>query len=293
MQVATSTGQRVGASAARARAHRRASETTVLLLVLARAVSVRSSATEARLETGDLLFVRPTLGSTPVDRAILDVGNATISWLRAHGVRVPTDEVALHVALAWRNESAGGALFFVEATPPVVQLTPAAAFFRGWGATTTFYRGRHRAPAVRQRAPSAARVARAVIGKPYSFDFAPPPATFYCSSLVVWAYGRAVGGSGGADPDVFVDEPFALIFVPRAFWADYYAKMHLTLPPANTTGSNPTLLLHSPHVEFAPFAPPTPLAHDATDNAARGVTPTTLTDMGAVRFRGSEVLPAV
>ena len=87
--------------------------------------------TLSALSTGDLIFVRPPLNpDTPLDNAILDVGNATIDWLRAHGVKVPSAETSTHVALAWRNESDGGALSFIEATPPAVRLTSAEQFVR-------------------------------------------------------------------------------------------------------------------------------------------------------------------
>ena len=197
------------------------------------------------LSTGDLIFVRPHFDASPVDRAILDVGAATIRWLRAHGAQVHGNETSVHVALAWRNESAGGLLSFVEAVPPAVRLTRAEDFWRGWPAAT-FYRAQLKDPAVRWAGPAAARMALSKLGTPYSDAFAPPPKEFYCSSLVEWAYQQAVRA-----PHVFVDEPFPLIFVPRPFWVRYYASLNLTLPPANTTGSNPTLLLHSPHVAYA------------------------------------------
>ena len=56
------------------------------------------------------------------------------------------------------------------------------------------------------------------------------------------------------EPRVFLNTSFKLIFEPLAFWKQYYAHLGLKLP-VNTTGSNPTLLLHSPAVRFAPFRP--------------------------------------
>ena len=45
--------------------------------------------------SGDLLFVRPRSNlSSPLDNAIIAVGNATIEWLRARGVWTPTDETS-------------------------------------------------------------------------------------------------------------------------------------------------------------------------------------------------------
>ena len=43
--------------------------------------------------------------------------------------------------------------------------------------------------------------------------------------------------------------------MPEQFWRDYYAALNVSLP-VDAPGSNPTLLLHSPAVRFAPLAPP-------------------------------------
>ena len=202
--------------------------------------------------TGDLIFVRPAFDpSRPVDNAILDVGAATIQWLRDHAVRVSgNNETTVHVAIAWRNESDNGALSFIEAAPPAVRLTPATLFWSGWP-SATFYHGKLRETSLRQAGRRAAQIAIAKLGTPYSDAFAPPPDEFYCSSLVEWAYQQAMHR-----PHVFVDQPFPLIFVPRPFWERYYMSLNLTLPPANTTGSNPTLLLHSAHVTYTALPPP-------------------------------------
>jgi hypothetical protein len=51
--------------------------------------------------TGDLVFVRPPLDSAePLDAAILATGNATVQWLKGHGVSdiCPTlSHAALHI----------------------------------------------------------------------------------------------------------------------------------------------------------------------------------------------------
>ena len=207
------------------------------------------------LSTGDLVFVRPTLNrSLPLDAAILDVGAATIDWLRdVDRVPVATNFTAVHVAMALRNATTG-ALAFVEAVPPAVQLTPEAAFWGGWRGAT-FYRGVLRDPQQRRLGGAAALLALSQRGRPYADDFAPPSSgRFYCSSLVSWAYRAAA--SLPANRSLFVDRPFPLIFVPRDFWADYYAQLGLKLPPSNTTGSNPTLLLHSAAVDASPLQSP-------------------------------------
>ena len=220
--------------------------------------------------TGDLIFTQPPLDPKfPVNDAILAVGNATIAWLRAHGVEVPANnrQLASHVAIAWRNASAGGTLSFIEATPPVVQLTPAGEFVCRW-AGASLYAGVFRSASMRRHGERAAQFALTQLGKPYSVDFEPPPSSFYCSSLVEWAYERA-----SREKHVFVQSTFYLIFVPRDFWVEYYARRNLTLPPPNMTGTNPTLLLHSPYVRYhtitllalAPPATPTLSVPQAPD----------------------------
>merc|ERR1740129_14604 len=93
------------------------------------------------------------------------------------------------------------------------------------------------------------------LGRPYADTFAAPRpgGAFYCSSLVAFAYGRATGRPACGPPHgVFLPAAFRLIFEPRAFWRDHFA---------NTTGSNPTLLLHSPAVSFQRWLPPSDLRH--------------------------------
>lgn len=231
------------------------------------------------LDTGDLIFVRPPLNSSlPLDAAILDVGAATIDWLRnVDHTPVATNETAVHVAMVVRNATTG-ALGFVEAVPPVVQLTPEASFWGGWRGAT-FYHGVLHDPQ-RRFGAAAAHLALSQRGRPYANDFAPPSSgRFYCSSLVSWAYRTAARLP--ANHSLFVDRPFPLIFVPRDFWVSYYAQLGLKLPPSNTTGSNPTLLLHSAAVEFSLF----PVSEDGVHNSRdadlveEAATPTDRTDV--------------
>jgi len=194
------------------------------------------------VQSGDLLFVHEPL-SGGLGAAIETTGRATTAWLREHGAPATTDETASHVGLAWRRP-VDRSLFVVEALEPAVRLTPADDFFAQPGAV--FYVGSLVDDRMRAAQRAAAEVALAQVGKPYADAFQPPPAAFYCSSLVEYAFDHALGGS----PHPFNTEPFALIFEPREFWQDYYRKMNRTLP-GNITGSNPTLLLHSPAVRFA------------------------------------------
>lgn len=189
----------------------------------------------------------------------------------------PARQTAVHVAIAWRNETSGS-LAFVEALPPAVRLTPADQFWKAWPAGTTFYRGWVRDPLIRRAyGRRAADIALAQLDVPYASAFGPPPREFYCSSLVEWSYAQAA-----STPSFFVDAPFRLIFTPRAFWERYYAAQNITLPQ-NQTGSNPTLLLHSRHAQFAdlgavdgtdrpeppPLEPPPELAAQPSPGTAR------------------------
>ena len=165
----------------------------------------------ASFATGDLVFVRPLLDPRlSLDNAIMAVGNATIAWLQAHGVSVATNETAVHVAIAFRNESDADELSFVEATPPAVRVTRASDFFHAWPGAT-FYRATLRDPKIRRAGPLAARSALSKVGTKYSFDYGPPPTEFYCSSLVRWAYHQA---THSPHAHIFIDDDFPLIFVP-------------------------------------------------------------------------------
>ena len=65
--------------------------------------------------------------------------------------------------------------------------------------------------------------------------------------------GRGEQGPAAAASDrdggVLCPGNFTLLFVPPSYWQAYYAKLGLDLP-VNVTGSNPTLLLHSPRLTF-------------------------------------------
>lgn len=216
---------------------------TILAFV---AVAASVHVPEYILQSGDLIFVQPPLDATlPLDSAILATGAATIAWLRSHGTVVASNETVVHVALVYRDTQSDR-VTLVEATPPVVTQTPARSFFESWTNASTFFLGRLKDPDVRAHGAEAVGAALQQLGKPYADDFGPPPQEFYCSSLVTWAYGKATG----KDVNIFVDQPFTLLFEPLEFWEQYYSAMNMTLP-LNVTGSNPTLLLHSPHVEFA------------------------------------------
>ena len=204
------------------------------------------------LQTGDLVFVSPRMEDprSSLDNAILATGAATIRWLRAHGVPVAGNQTVDHVALVLRNASG---LFFVQALPPRVEVTAAIDFWQSILPTTTVFYGWLTDPSQRWRlAAAAVTVALGEVGTPYAQEFESPPAEFYCSSLVDWAFRQAAEGV-----DVFVPPPlhFTLLFEPRVFWQTYYARRNLTLP-VNVSGSNPTLLLQSSAVTFAEFLLP-------------------------------------
>jgi hypothetical protein len=235
-----------------------------LLIFLVAAVGTSYGAGVADIPAGDLLFLQPPLSaSSPLDSAIQATGMATISWLRTHGVSIPekaANDTATHVAISWHAPN--GSRFFVQALPQVgVVATPAAEFALEIPPRTTIYRGTvvsvhatglrvgivhntTRPAFAGSIAEAAARVALAQVGKPYAADFEQPPHKFYCSSLVEYAYQQAMRQKA-----VFLDQPFSLIFVPKSFWTSWYASLDPPQAvPTNVTGSNPTLLLHSPAV---------------------------------------------
>lgn len=198
----------------------------------------------ANIKTGDLLFVRPPLDDQiGLDAGILDTGNATIWWLREHGVSVTSNITVTHVAIALRDEL--GQLQIVQAVPPVVTLTPGEFFFSNITGVEYFH-GTITDPTVRAAGSNAVTVAMKQLGRPYANAFQQPSSgEFYCSSLVEYAYQQALARN---DP-VFTQDTFHLLFVPKTFWRKYYAAMNVTMP-VNETGSNPTLLLHSNIVNF-------------------------------------------
>ena len=156
----------------------------------------------------------------------------------------------------------------MEATPPVVTITPAAAFWARESRSTTWRRGVIDL-ANRSVAAAAVAVAAAQVGKPYATLFEPPSSgSFYCSSLVVYAFRAAL-----ARHRVFVDERFVLIFKPRSFWASYYSPTPL---PVNASGSNPTLLLHSARVAASGVGPHQSRSRRQTGRVASRVVRTTV-----------------
>ena len=206
------------------------------------------------LETGDLVFVNPPPTRTPFGSAILKTGEATIGWMIRNGYEVNTNETAIHVAIAKRGENADS-LSFVQAVPGEgVVITPAAEFFdENQGAT--LYAAKVVGAHIMTRV-AAVREAESQVGKPYANDFAPvspaessPSQGFYCSSLVDWSYARAYHS---ARLDAFIDKRFTLLFVPIEYWKQYYRSIGMPLP-VNVSGTNPTLLLHSPRVSFRRF----------------------------------------
>ena len=171
---------------------------------------------------------------------------------------------AYHVAIALCDDEGG--LSLIEAIEPAVAITvrppapsaaagvphgrqPAASFWRRQSPGSVFHLGVAAAGRDRALGRAAAAAAAAERGKPYAAAFGPPPAQFYCSSLVEYAYRRASAGRR-----VFWNGSFPLIFEPPAFWRAYYARMGVRVP-ANATGSNPTLLLDSGAVERREVAP--------------------------------------
>ena len=118
--------ERLGAACPRHEAadrhQRRRGKLFLVAVTSGRTANVGMLAAASDIQTGDQIFVHPAFEpSSALDNAILATGEATVSWWRTRGVNA-SNETASHVALAWRNES--GSLFFVEAVPPTVTVTP-------------------------------------------------------------------------------------------------------------------------------------------------------------------------
>lgn len=209
-------------------------------------VSTSSVLLQEQWRTGDLIFIEPPFDpKQPYDNAIKSTGVATIDWMRKNGIAVPetATQTVTHVALAWVDQDDN--VSFVEAIPPAVTVTPAAAFFARYPPGVTFYHGVTEFNTTSFVGEVAVMVAKLQKGKPYATLFEPPNSgQFYCSSLVQFAYETAV-----KQTHLFIPIDFPLMFVPLKFWEDYYMERHEKIP-TNMTGSNPTLLLHSPIVTF-------------------------------------------
>lgn len=216
------------------------------VLLLTAATSMHGESSIDSIQTGDLVFVPGVLnGRSEYENAISATGNATVAWMQHHGYPSVTNELSFHVALAWRNHSTSD-LFFVEAIGLGVMLTSAKDFFHG---RDSLYHAVLVDSALSLARADAVHIAMEQLGKPYASNFEKPPLSFYCSSLVDWAFQQAAGVT-----EAFAPADFLLIFDPVDYWKDYYAKMGLTLP-VNVTGSNPTLLLHSPKLKFDTIKP--------------------------------------
>lgn len=202
-----------------------------------------------RIKSGDLLFVqRPLNLSSPRVSAIQAVGNGTIDWLKQRGVAVHNWDIVVHVALAATNSSHVGdfATHVVEAVGAGVRALALHEFLGNYGLGAQFFHGAL-LDVTASQADAAAQYALKQVGLGYAFDFGPPtsqPRRFYCSSLVDYAYRTAL-----QKDNVFTDEPFPLLFVPKAFWEQYYRAQNKSIPHQN--GSNPTLLLHSDRLIYS------------------------------------------
>ena len=185
---------------------------------------------------GDLIFLFPKLSpASPLDNAILASGNATLSWLNDHNIPLTSDVLSLHVAISYIQSPTQR--FYIQAVPPVVTLTPEEDFIHMIADTTQLFHGK--LPFNATERENAIQIGLKQVGKPYANAFQQPPQQFYCSSLVEFVY----------RPATFIRDVFYELFVPRPFWIKYYAALNMTIP--NTTGSNPTLLMHSPIVNLS------------------------------------------
>ena len=211
------------------------SSTVLILLTLLLPLHAHS----VSIPNGDLIFLRPPLSSTSsLDNAILDTGIATLDWMKENQFNLSSRTISLHVALSY--VASNGSQYFVQAVPPTVVVTPVEEFLHMIPKGTELFHGRMMNVNEKERESAILRALKQV-GKPYSNDFQPPPNEFYCSSLVVYAYKNIQSFVG--------KKIFKLLFVPISFWTKYYQDRGIKLP-MNVTGSNPTLLMHSPVVQL-------------------------------------------
>ncbi|CAE8607240.1 unnamed protein product [Polarella glacialis] len=203
------------------------------------------SRTVAALQPGDLLFVeQPWDSSSSLDCAIRTVGTTTISWLEKRGASPECRDTAVHVALV---KDTGGEASIIEAARGVgVRQVPLPHFLHNFSRLgDRIFHGKVLG-ITQAQASRAVTFASEKCGRPYSEDYSEPNSAnemYYCSSLADYAYRNAVGRDL-----FFTKEPFPLIFEPRLFWEQYYEERGEVVPP--WTGSNPTLLLHSPRVKY-------------------------------------------
>lgn len=213
------------------------------------------SAVTTGLRHGDLLFASEPLLELelPLFQAVREVGRASVEWLQGRGATPSSGEdlLAKHVAMVIADAS-GRATSVVEAVRLLgVRTISLESFFDGFAQGTRFLHGRVKGVNAEQRR-KAVSYALVRTGAPYANDFSPPSASeaipwnqaHYCSSLVDYAYRSAL------EQDlVFTEEPFPLVFEPRGFWEKYYNDQGQSLPRG--FGSNPTMLLHSPRVDYS------------------------------------------
>ena len=207
----------------------------VLLLLLHITEALVQQNQHPIIMNGDIIFVQPPLNKeSAFGKAIEKTGDATIRWWNERRInKTQSNDTAIHAAVYVGNDT------IVEAVPDFgVRTNNVSVFFEEYPPNTIFYFGRVSPPLQ----SSLRSVLLSEIGKPYANDFDSPPQSFYCSSLVTYAYKKAL--------NISFSPPFELIFEPREYWRQYYAALNESLPPKGTLGSNPTLLLHSPIVNI-------------------------------------------
>lgn len=189
----------------------------------------------AGLRTGDLVFT----ANDP---------NGFVDAIEAVTPAATEDLSFSHVGIL---EVKGNDIRVIEATPEAgVTVTAWEAFLAG-AAVTPF--GRPAAAVYRPRisprqAEEAVRRARAYVGRPYDFVFAPGDSALYCSELVHRAY-RASDGAPlfEAQPMTFCDSTGAT----SPLWLAYFARLGAPVPEG-LPGTNPNALARSPRLTRLP-----------------------------------------
>jgi len=157
----------------------------VLLLLLHITEALVQQNQHPIIMNGDIIFVQPPLNKeSAFGKAIEKTGDATIRWWNERRInKTQSNDTAIHAAVYVGNDT------IVEAVPDFgVRTNNVSVFFEEYPPNTIFYFGRVSPPLQ----SSLRSVLLSEIGKPYANDFDSPPQSFYCSSLVTYAYKKAL-----------------------------------------------------------------------------------------------------
>ena len=232
--------------------------TFITFLLTLTIVKAKATILWSDLNSGDLIFLdpKPTKGSD-FDDAILSTGLATIKWMEEDDRYPPsiTNEIASHVGIVWKDEQ-DSSISIVQALPGQGVILKAKDDFVNSIPfnSTTIYLGLPNSYVLQDIQEDAASIAYDQIGLPYADGFEKPPNSFYCSSLINYAFQLAAKERSTTNnlEDILAPSDFVLLFSPEEYWEEYYENLGMSVP-VNVTGNNPTLVLHSYGLEFQVF----------------------------------------